>query len=134
MGFRKHRVADEIRAQLADLLMHGLDDPGIGFVTVTEVRMSPDLRYARVYISVLGGEQRQEEAMAAIRRAQGYLRREIGHRVRLRHTPELAFVLDHTLDDSERIERLLAESRPQPAEGADDDVADGGASNGEDDV
>ena len=75
MGFRKHRVADEIRAQLADLLMHGVDDPGIGFVTVTEVRMSPDLRYARVYISVLGGEQRQKEAMAAIVRAQGFLRR-----------------------------------------------------------
>lgn len=111
MGYRKQRVGDEIRAQLADLLMHGLDDPGVGFVTVTEVRMSPDLRHARVYVSVLGGEQREREAMAAIARAQGYLRREIGHRVRLRHTPELAFVLDHTLDDSARLEQLLAETR-----------------------
>lgn len=133
MGFRKHRVADEIRAQLADLLMHGVDDPGIGFVTVTEVRMSPDLRYARVYISVLGGEQRQKEAMAAIVRAQGFLRREIGHRVRLRHTPELAFVLDHTLDDSERIERLLSEARPTPADDAGEEGAEGAAVNGEED-
>ena len=112
MSFRRRRVSDEMRTQLAELLMHHVKDPRLGFVTVTEVRMSPDLSHARVFVSVLGGEEEESSALAALASAAGFLRREIGRRVRLRHTPQLHFEVDHTLDHSERIEELLREALP----------------------
>ena len=126
MSFRQRRVSDQMRAQLAELLMHEVKDPRLGFVTVTEVRMSPDLTHARVFVSILGEEEQEKSALAALRSAAGYLRREIGRRVRLRHTPELHFEVDRTLDHSDRIEELLREARPEDGEqehgdpGADD--------------
>jgi len=114
-----------MRTQLAELLMYQLKDPRLGFVTVTEVRMSPDLSHARVFVSVLGGEEEEASALAALGSAAGFLRREIGRRVRLRHTPQLHFEVDHTLDHSERIEELLREAMPagpDEGDGPDDDV------------
>jgi ribosome-binding factor A len=110
MGFRQRRVSDELRVQLAELLMHEIKDPRLGFVTVTEVRVSPDLSHARVFISILGGEDEEQSALEALGSAKGFLRREIGRRVRLRHTPELHFEVDRTLDHSDRIEELLLEA------------------------
>lgn len=110
MRFRPQRVGDQIRAELADLIQHEVRDPRIGFVTVTEVRMSPDLHYARVYVSVLGDEEQQNESLAVLERARGFLRAQIGNRVELRVVPELRFVIDDTLDRSERIDELLEES------------------------
>ena len=127
MSFRQRRVSDEMRVQLAELLMVGVKDPRLGFVTVTEVRMSPDLSHARVFVSVLGGEEEEASALAALGSAAGYLRREVGRRVRLRHTPELHFEVDRTLDHSARIEELLAEAMPKGGD-AEDLADDEGAS------
>jgi len=97
--------------ELADLIQRELKDPRVGFVTVTEVRMSPDLKHARVYVSVFeGGEEGKQESVAALQRAEGFLRRSLGRRLRLRYVPHLRFVVDDTLDHSARIEELLEES------------------------
>lgn len=125
MRFRQRRVGDQLREHLAQLLMHEVKDPGLGFVTVTEVRMSPDLAHARVYVSVLGDAAQREQSLESLGRAAGYLRTEVGRRMRLRHTPLLNFVADDTLDRSDRIEELLRQNPPssdadEPPEGDSD--------------
>lgn len=120
---RRQKVGDQVRAELANLLMSEVKDPRVGFVTVTEVRMSRDLRHARVYLSVLGDDEEEKESVAAIRRMAGFLRGQIGKRIRLRHVPEFDFVADRTLKASARIEELLS-ANPLPEEetpGEDDD-------------
>lgn len=107
MKFRRQRIGDQIKVELADLVRDEVRDPRIGFVTFTEVRMSPDLKYARVYVSILGEPEERRETLAALVRAGGFLRRHIGKRLQLRFVPELRFVLDETLDHSERIDELL---------------------------
>ncbi|MGD8609336.1 MAG: 30S ribosome-binding factor RbfA [Myxococcales bacterium] len=109
--FRRQRLGDQLQVELAELIQRELKDPRVGFVTVTEVRMSPDLKHARVYVSVFEGEeQKKEESIAALQRAEGFLRRSLGGRLRLRYVPELRFVIDDTLDRSARIEALLDDS------------------------
>jgi ribosome-binding factor A len=84
-----------------------LKDPRIGFATVTGVEMSGDLHHARVYVSVLGSADAQQESLEGLTSAAGYVRRELSHRLRLRRTPELTFVLDHAAEENERLEALL---------------------------
>ena len=86
-GRRHHQVADLLRAELASLIQRSARDPRIGFVTLTEVRLSADLKSARVYVSVLGDEAREEEALAALKRAAGFLRRDA--RIKERKKPGL---------------------------------------------
>ena len=105
--FRRQRLGDQLQVELAVLIQREVRDPRVGFVTVTEVRMSPDLRHARVYVSILGEEEQKEESLAALDRARGFLKAQIGKRLRLRHVPELRFTVDETLDHAERIESLL---------------------------
>lgn len=109
-AYRQQRLADELRAELSRLVLREMKDPRVGFATLTEVRLSSDLRHARVYVSVMGDEEDKEETLAALERAEGFLRGQLGRRMRLRHVPELDFVLDETLDRSERIEQLLEEA------------------------
>lgn len=120
--FRQQRIGDQLRVELADLIQHDVRDPRVGFVTVTEVRMSRDLKHARVYVSIFGGDEQTRESFDALRRASGFLRSQIGRRLELRHVPELRFTLDETLDTSERIEALLGESATQEASA--DDATD----------
>jgi ribosome-binding factor A len=109
--FRRQRLGDQLQVELAGLIQQELKDPRIGFVTVTEVRMSPDLKHARVYVSVFESEEEKRTAsIAALQRAGGFLRRCLGRRLRLRYVPELRFVEDDTLDRSARIEALLDSS------------------------
>jgi ribosome-binding factor A len=104
---RISRVGEQIKKELSQLIQQELKDPRIGFVTVTGVEMSGDLQIAKVYISVMGNEEQKQETLAGLEKAKGYLRSEIGHRVSLRHVPELIFSIDQSLDYSENIERLL---------------------------
>jgi ribosome-binding factor A len=100
-----------LQVELADLIQRELKDPRVGFVTVTEVRMSPDLKHARVYVSVFEGEEeKKQESVDALQRAEGFLRHSLGRRLRLRYVPALRFVVDDTLDHSARIEELLEDS------------------------
>jgi ribosome-binding factor A len=104
-----------LQVELAALIQRELKDPRVGFVTVTEVRMSPDLKHARVYVSVFDGEEeRKQESIDALQRAEGFLRHSLGKRLRLRYVPALRFVVDDTLDHSARIEELLEDSGAIP--------------------
>ena len=108
-GSRPQRVADQIREELARLLVRGVKDPGIGFVTITWVKMSADLQVARVYYTALGDAKAQRESARALGRATPFLRREIAAILRLRRAPELTFQYDESVARGERIEQLLQE-------------------------
>ena len=116
---RSQRVADLVRAELSLLVLTEAHDPDLRRVTITDVEMPSDLKSARVFFSCLGGEEEREKAAEALRRAGGYLRREIGQRCRLRYAPELWFVSDRTLERGARIEELLQQVLPPREEGED---------------
>src|SRR5437764_15161793 len=103
-GSRPDRVADQIRAELAELLAREVHDPGIGFVTLTRVVVSPDLQQARVYYTSLGDEKGRTNTARALDRAAPFLRRRIGSRLRLRRVPALRFFFDDSIAGQDRIE------------------------------
>jgi ribosome-binding factor A len=116
MSIKQDRVSGRIRTILSELLLREVADPRLHYITITEVELDPELQYARVYVNALGDEDRQEDVMQGLERARGFLRREVGKRVRLRKTPELQFLWDHTLERSERINELIASLDIPPAE------------------
>ena len=120
-GSRPDRVADQLRAELAQLLSRKVHDPGIGFVTLTRVQVSPDLQSARVYYTALGDETGRRNTARALDRAVPFLRRQIGSRLRLKHVPALTFVYDASIAGQDRIEQLLHELQHQPSAPLDDD-------------
>ena len=120
-GSRPDRVADQIRSELADLLARDVHDPGIGFVTLTRVRVTPDLQQAHVYYTALGDEKSRRNTDRALARAAGFLRRQIGARLRLKRTPELTFHYDESVAGQDRIEQLLSEIHAQPTPPDDDE-------------
>lgn len=111
---RIRRVDEAVRAVLSDALAQDLKDPRIGFVTLTAVKTSPDLRHARVFVSVLGDEEAREATLAGLRSAHGYLQRRVAGELRIKHTPTLAFEYDETIDRGMRISELLDSEAPEP--------------------
>jgi ribosome-binding factor A len=111
-GGRMRRVDEAMRAVLSDAIAKDLKDPRIGFVTVTGVKTSPDLRHARVYVSVLGGDPDREISLDGLRSAHGFLQRRLADELTLKHTPSLTFEYDDSVDRGMRINRLLADHRP----------------------
>ena len=111
MGRRAQRLTEEIREQVARMLTSDLKDPRLGFVTVTRVEMTHDLGLARVHVGVLGSEAEREKTMKALGQASGFVRRELGKRLRIRHTPEVEFRYDKGLDATDRVAQLLDEER-----------------------
>ncbi len=107
---RMRRVDEAVRAVLSELISFQLKDPRVGFITVTAVKTSPDLRHARVYVSVLGDELQREESLAGLRSAHGFLQRGVASQLTLKHTPTLSFHHDETVDKAMRIHELLEES------------------------
>lgn len=101
------RVNEAIREILGDAIATDLKDPRIGFVTVTEVDTSPDLRAARVYVSVLGSEEERKSSLAGLRSSHGVLQRKIATGMRMKRTPTLTFEYDESVDRGDRISRLL---------------------------
>ena len=106
-GRRADRVADEVRQAIAALLLREVKDPRVGFVTITGVKMSNDLRHARVYFSVIGDAEVRRRSLAGLRSATGFVRRQVGRRLRLRFTPELEFHLDPGPERAERLAQIL---------------------------
>jgi ribosome-binding factor A len=104
---RMRRVDEAVRAVLSDAIASDLKDPRIGFVTVTGVKTSPDLRHARVYVSVLGDEQAQAASLDGLRSAHGYLQRRVAEELTLKHTPALTFAYDASVERGMRISQLL---------------------------
>src|ERR1700750_780851 len=115
-GDRMRRVDVAMRQVLGDVLAQDLKDPRVGFVTVTDVKTSPDLRHARVYVSVLGDTAAQEASLDGLRSAHGYLQARVAGELRLKRTPELAFALDHTAERAAHLEALLREVEADEAE------------------
>jgi ribosome-binding factor A len=107
---RMRRVDEAMKEVLSDVLTHDLKDPRVGFVTVTDVKTSPDLRHARVYVSVLGDPTAVEASLEGLRSAHGYLQGRVGTELRLKNTPTLQFVHDDTAERAQRVERLLHET------------------------
>lgn len=106
---RTGRVSEQIKKELSILIQTELKDPRIGFVTVTGVDVTNDLSQAKVYLSVFGDDEKKAESLKGIDKANGFLRTEIGKRIRLRHTPELIFKIDESVAYGSRIEKLLGE-------------------------
>ena len=113
-GSRPERVGDQIRMELSDLLAREVHDPGIGFITITHVKVSADLQVARAYYTSLGDAAARTQTARALERAKPFLRRQLAGRLRLRRAPELAFQYDETIAREERIEALLEEIRQIP--------------------
>jgi len=105
------RVDEAVRAVLSDAIASDLQDPRVGFVTVTGVKTSSDLRHARVYVSVLGDAQAREASLEGLRSAHGYLQSRVASELRLKHTPTLTFHYDESIDRGMRITELLEEEQ-----------------------
>ena len=106
-NIRPSRIADQMRIELAQLMREELKDPRIGFASVVKIEVAPDLRVAKVSISVLGDAEAKKNTLKGLESATGFLRGEVGNRLRLRHAPELRFVLDESIEHGARIASLL---------------------------
>ena len=115
-GSRPDRVGDQIRQQLAELIAREVHDPGIGFLTITRVKLTPDLQQARVYYTTIGDETQRKETGRALGRATPFLRRQVGQRLRLKHVPELQFFYDESIEQQDRIERIIQDMHAERAE------------------
>lgn len=104
---RAEKVGDLIREEVSQILIRELKDPRIGFVTVTKVAVSDDLRVAKIYYSVFGGEREKGESYKGLESAKGYIKRELGKRIKLKYMPEITFIFDDSLEYGSHIEELL---------------------------
>jgi ribosome-binding factor A len=118
-GYRPDRVGDQIRQQLSEILTRGeVHDPGIGFITLTRVQVTPDLQLARVFYTSLGDANARKETARALTRATGFFRRQIGARLQLRRVPELEFRFDESIAHQDRIEQILRDIHEEDAQRA----------------
>src|SRR3954466_2231802 len=106
-GSRPDRVADQLRSELGLLLTREVHDPGIGFITITRVQVTPDLQQARVFYSSLGDAEARKQTAKALGRATPFMRRHIGTNIRLRRVPELEFRFDESVGHQDRIEQII---------------------------
>jgi ribosome-binding factor A len=107
---RMGRIDHELQRELARLISTELKDPRLGFVTVTRVEITNDLRSAKIFVSIIGDRHVAKQSMEALEHARGFLRGELGHAVSLRHTPELVFVEDRTTEKAIALSKVLAET------------------------
>lgn len=116
---RVQRLNEEIKREISDVIQRHMKDPRIGFVSVTDVELSRDLQHVKIFVSVYGDENARSQTMQALESGKGFIRGELGKRVRLRHTPEVDFRFDESLERGARIFKLL------------DEVKSGGSTHGE---
>lgn len=115
---RARRIADRIQRIVAEMLDRRIKDPRLGFVTVTDARITADLRDATVYYTVFGSDEEQAASAAALESAKGVIRSEVGRQTGIRHTPSLTFVVDKVHENAQHIEQLLAKARREDEEKA----------------
>ena len=111
-GERMRRVDEAMREVLSDAITQEIKDPRVGFVTVTAVQTSPDLRHARVYVSVLGDAKQRKLSLAGLTSAHGFLQKRVARELRIKHTPTLDFIYDDTAERADRMSRLLEGEPP----------------------
>jgi ribosome-binding factor A len=107
MKYRKLRVQDLLREEVALIIQREIRDPGMGFITVLGVKMSDDLKDAKIYLSIYGDEEHKTATLAALKRSRNYIKFLLGKRIHLRNMPELHFVIDDTYEKAARIEEIL---------------------------
>lgn len=110
--WRPESIGKAIQENLSEIIRLKVRDPRLGYATVTGVRVSKDLQVATVYVSVMGASTEKQESLDALKRASSFLRRELAARVRLRHTPELVFTYDDTMERGARIDKILEDIKP----------------------
>lgn len=104
---RADRVKELLRQEISQLIQEEIKDPRIGFATVTDVELSQDLRHAKVFVSVYGDEESRKETLKGLQSASGFVRNEIGKRIRMKHVPEILFRFDQSIERGARISELL---------------------------
>jgi ribosome-binding factor A len=123
MSIKQQRMSDRIQHILSQLLLREVSDPRLQGITVTEVKIDAELMYAKVYVNALGDESREKKVMEGLKKASGFLRREVGQRISIRNTPELHFYWDETLERAERVNSIISglDIPPEPEEESTDD-------------
>ncbi len=104
---RLNRVGEAIKEEISRLLLREVKDPRIGFVTITRVKVSKDLRFVKVYFSVLGDQSVRAESLTGLNSAKGFMRRELGHRLKLRYVPNIVFSFDPSMEHMSRLTELI---------------------------
>ncbi|WP_222862832.1 30S ribosome-binding factor RbfA [Geothermobacter ehrlichii] len=117
---RSQRVAEVLHQEISRMVQFELKDPRLGFVTITGIDVTTDVQFARVYFTVVGDEDARRDSAAALERAVGFIRRQLGKRLHMRTVPELSFRYDHSLERGNRIEELLRSLREEGADGSED--------------
>jgi ribosome-binding factor A len=115
---RAVRVGDQLRVEITEILAREVHDPGIGFLTVTRVKLTPDLQQARIYYTTLGDEKARKDTGKALGRATPFLRRQVARRMNFKRVPELQFFYDESIEQHDRIERILREIQSERTEAA----------------
>ncbi len=121
MGNRQKRVGQLLRQEISDMILREIKDPRVAFVSVTSVDLTADLRRAKVHVSVLGSESKRKSSIAGLRSAAGYIRRELGHRLRLKYVPEISIVYDDSIEEGSRILALIDSVAPKEDSVSDDE-------------
>jgi len=111
MGIRAERVQRQLRKEISRILQEDLKDPRIGFVTVTRIDLTGDLRYAKIYFSILGDASKEESSIKGIQSAAGYIRKLVGERLKLKYVPELSFRLDKSIEYSINLDKTFERLR-----------------------
>jgi len=105
---RINRISEEMKKIISEIILTELKDPRLPqMVSITSVNVTKDLKYAKVYVSVLGSDEEKNNAIQALKSASGYIRREVGHRIKIRYTPEIIFELDNSIEHGDYISRLI---------------------------
>ncbi|MDZ7723450.1 MAG: 30S ribosome-binding factor RbfA [candidate division KSB1 bacterium] len=118
---RSDRVSMLIKQEVSNMLITELKDPGLGFVTVTGVKLSDDLKHCKVYYSALGGQEQKQKVQQALTRAKGRIRKEIGRRIKLRLVPEITFSYDESTEHADHIEKLIKKIHKNDKKGPSDE-------------
>jgi ribosome-binding factor A len=105
------RISEEIKKEISNIIQNELKDPRLStLISITHVNVTKDLRYAKVYVSIMGNDEEKDSSLQGLRSAAGFIRREIGHRVQLRYTPEIHFEIDNSIEKGAYITKLISET------------------------
>ncbi len=122
---RIERLKEQLKIEISDIFQKELKDPRVGFVSITDVEVSGDLRHVKVFVSIMGDDETKAQTMEGLERATGFVRTEIGKRIRLRHTPEIRFKMDDSMERGARIFQLLNQVKDEQSRDASNSAAEG---------
>lgn len=111
MAVRQNRVSSIIKKDVSEIIQFDLKDPSVGFCTITDVNLTNDYSYAKIYVSFIGKQERKQAGLKALNRAKGFVRSELGKRITIRKVPEIIFVLDESLDKAEHLESIIEKTK-----------------------